>query len=88
MPDMTGFTVAGNDKKLSITCDFAISGDAITAVEQKIQESKLDVKLKADHFNDDGVLTLLIGVVKAATYAVRNLIFDIINILNAQKLAA
>lgn len=85
---MTGFTVAGNDSRLSIRCDFATSGNVVSAVEQKIQESKLDVKLKADKFNDDGVLTLLIGVVRATAYAVRNLIFDIINILNAQRLTA
>ena len=88
MPDMTGFTVAGNDSRLSIRCDFATNGNVVSAVEQKIQESKLDVKLKADKFNDDGVLTLLIGVVRATAYAVRNLIFDIINILNAQRLTA
>ena len=88
MPDMTCFTVAGNNSELNIRCEFATDDSVISAVNQKIQESKLDVKLKADHFNDDGVLTLLIGAIKFAAYAVRDLIFDIFDILNARRLTA
>lgn len=87
VPDMTGVTVAGNGSdKLSIICEFTIGGNVINAVKQKIRESELDIKLKADSSSDGGILTLLIGVVKAAAYAVRNLIFDIIDIVTGQCL--
>lgn len=88
MPEMTGLTVAGNNKELSIRINEGnlLTGDkVVSAVRQKIQDSKLDVNLNDEYFDSDGMLVLMIGAVKNSAYAVRNLTFDIIDIINSQR---
>lgn len=73
----------GNVCEIEFFPEFLDMANLKRQVNNTISASGLDVTLSTEHL-EDGILVLMIGVVQAAANAVRNLIFKIIGIMDAQ----
>ena len=85
--DMTGISLYGGSRECEIrfnTNSFSTSDSMISKVQKKISGENLDVTLDSSSFGD-GILTLVIGTAIRAAYAVRDLLFYILGLLDAAR---
>lgn len=73
----------GNVCEIEFFPEFLDMANLSRQVNNTINASGLDVTLDTRHL-EDGILVLMIGAMQTAANAVRNLIFKIIGIMDAQ----
>lgn len=84
---MNGISLAGNNRMCEIRFDttrYSSDKKLLHEAKRKISDKGIDVKLDASSFAD-GLLILIIGTVVGTTYAIRDFLLYIIDLIAQSK---